>query len=144
MNTPTPEMVGVAWLRRLPLMQGDYVTDADTKLPDITTWTKPTYLQVTHVTSPQDIYSPERNPHLQVDVWGARLDYNLVSSIAETVVDTTFDGSGLGEFAVKAGFYPVRLADVSVFTGPVPIPDDPAELARSRMVLAFTYVINPS
>jgi hypothetical protein len=140
MYLPTPEMVAVTWLRSLTWLYSDLVTDADTALPDQATWTKPCYLQATHVEGVQDNYSPQRNPYVFVDVWGARQQYEQVSSIAETIVDAALDGSGLGELVVKAGFWPVRIADVSVFVRPRPIRDDPASLARSNMTLAFTYV----
>jgi hypothetical protein len=133
--------VAVTWLRQLTALYTDLVTGADQKLPDESAWTKPTYLQATHISSMQDNYSPERNSHAFIDVWGHKDTYNQVSTVAEAIVDATLDGSGLGELTVEAGFYPVRLAEVSVFTGPHPLRDDPAELARSNMTLAFIYVL---
>lgn len=142
MYPPPPELVAIHWLKQLATLYTDLVTDAGNGLPDQSTWTKPCWVQATHVVSNQDLYSPERNPYVFVDVWADRQHYNHVSTVAEMIVDAALDGSGLGEHVVKAGFYPVRLAEVSVFTGPRPIVDDPAELARSNMTLAFIYVIN--
>jgi hypothetical protein len=139
---PPAEFVAVTWLKRLTALYTDLVTDADTKLPDQSTWTKPVYLQATLVTGVQDIYSPERVQYVMVDSWAGEKDYNVAATVAELLVDATLDGSGLGEFAVKNGFFPVRLAEVSVYASPRRVPDDPAKLARSSTVLAFIYVIN--
>lgn len=138
---PNSDVVCTFWLKTLSALSTLVGTQVATTLPAQGTLTHPVFLQVTTVTHRVDRYDPSRQPVVTVDAWAAPGLLGEVATALEIVRDATYLGSGLGTFTTKTGFTPVRLADVSVFSGPRPVRNDPAALAHQVMDLELTYVI---
>lgn len=168
--TPSAELVAVAWLKKLQL---PLTSDVSTTLPAVTRWTQPCYVQASSAGARGvrhgmvDANDPGRESLIRVDVWAAAKKFGESNSIAEFIVDATYEGIAQNaDMPIRTGFWPVHLAEVSVWQPPVTIRDVPSfaaldaaelgprvsnnaapsqsKLARTTLLLALVYQINRS
>lgn len=139
---PNGEQVAAAWIGALPGLFTTMVSAVGYTLP--AAWDQasaPVFVQTTVPSGIVNRAIPLRQPYVQVDAWAAPGRLGEVALVAEMIYDATYDGSGLGDLAVLPGFALVSLTDVSAFTEPRQIRDDPSRLARATQILAFQYTV---
>lgn len=141
MYAPYAEQVAVAWVAGLSRL-GDLVRGVSNTLPLLTgPAPQPVYLQVTVPGGVVNAYAPIISPTVQVDAWAAEGLLGEVATASEIIRAATYDGSGIGDMVPYAGFRAVSLTDVSAWSEPRPVRDDPAALARVTQLLIFTYTV---
>lgn len=144
---PDVERVAVYWLANLGSVAATgLVGGAATTLPPTDAngqWNgAPVFLLVNG--SPGGIankVAPLRSNMVRVEALAGRGKLAQVGSVCEIIHDATYTMEGCGTFVPAKNNLSVTLRDVSIFQTPRQVRGDPATLARSTMVLAFTYHI---
>jgi hypothetical protein len=133
------EAVAVAYLRAL-LAEHALLTDVSTKLP-AQPWSHACYVTVTTAADRADHYFPENDVNVSVNVYGSTTKaWPEAFALADDIKALCYTDKALGTLVPKTGYFPVKLADVTLFTGPTPVRTQDGTLVRVTMSINLVYI----
>lgn len=142
---PHSEMVAVAWLAGVTGLTADMV-GTDLSTADNATLAASGYVQVQAVAGTPDIYTPQRQPTVQVNCWAlnsssGRPPWNRAWHLANTIWDAVLDHPTVPRaVTTPTGYNGARVMSVWPQTEPRVLPGDIGSYARISLDLTVAWV----
>lgn len=143
---PNSELVAVAWLGGVTGLTADMV-GTDLPAADNTTIATSGYVQATAIGGSADMYTPQRNPNIQIDCWAlasgsGRPPWNRAWHLANTIWAAVLDHPSVPrEVDLPATYIGARVMSVwPTGNEPRPRPGDQGSYARIGFELTVAWV----